>query len=124
MALRRNAGNAENPFFCKKNFFLTIPGRNTEKKEICSRFTVCLPFWVYTMSAMWNNVRVGGDDVDKREYWREYYSKNKERIKTQERERARIKALAALESVKKLDVNHYVMHTMDGQYYIVCGSKS
>lgn len=62
--------------------------------------------------------------MDRREYKREWTRKNRERIKTQERERARIKALAALESVKKLDVNHYVMHTMDGQYYIVCGSKS
>ena len=62
--------------------------------------------------------------MDKREYWREYYSKNKERIKTQERERARRKALAALDGVMKLDATHYILRTKDGQYYILVGSKS
>lgn len=75
------------------------------------------------MSAMWDNIQ-GGEEVDRREYKKQWYLANKERIKSKERENARREALAALDGVKKLDATHYILRTKDGQYYILCGSKS
>lgn len=57
------------------------------------------------------------------EYMREWRNKNREKIRERKRERARCEALAALESVKQLDVNVFIMRAQDGREYIVGGRK-
>lgn len=57
------------------------------------------------------------------EYMREYRSKNRNQIREQKREKSRRDALAALENVKQLDVNVFIMRAHDGREYIVGGRK-
>lgn len=57
------------------------------------------------------------------EYMREWRSKNRDQIRERKQEKARRDALAALESVKQLDVNVFIMRAQDGREYIVGGRK-
>lgn len=57
------------------------------------------------------------------EYMREWRSKNRDQIRERKQEKARRDALAALENVKQLDVNVFIMRAQDGREYIVGGRK-
>ena len=57
------------------------------------------------------------------EYMREWRSKNREQIRERKQERARRAALDALETVKRLDVNVFIMRANDGREYVVGGRK-
>ncbi len=53
------------------------------------------------------------------EYMRKWRSQNRERIKEQDRERARRKALAEMESVKQLAAGVAIVRCFDGGEFIV-----
>ena len=57
------------------------------------------------------------------EYMREWRNKNRDQIRDRKREKSRRDALAALENVKQLDVNVFIMRAHDGREYIVGGRK-
>lgn len=59
----------------------------------------------------------------RREYMRAWREKNRDRIREQERKNARIKALAALESVKHLGAGVCIMRERSGRKYLVGGHK-
>lgn len=56
-------------------------------------------------------------------YMREWRSKNRDKIREQKRVKSRYDALAALASVKQLDVNVFIMRAQDGREYIIGGRK-
>ena len=58
-------------------------------------------------------------EKDRKEYKREWARKNRERIKTQEREKARRKALEAIESVEKIDNTHVLITDKDGNKHFI-----
>lgn len=57
------------------------------------------------------------------EYMREWRSRNRDKIRDQRREKSRSEALAALESVKRLDAHVFIMRTRDGREYLVGGQR-
>lgn len=62
------------------------------------------------------------DKETRKEYKREWTRKNRERIKTQERERARRKALETIESTEKLDDTRFLITDKNGNKYVI-GNK-
>ena len=57
------------------------------------------------------------------EYMRAWRSKNRDQIRERKQEKSRRDALEALEAVKQLDVNVFIMRAHDGREYIVGGRK-
>ncbi len=57
-----------------------------------------------------------------REHWREYYSKNKDRINSKRRENTRRKALEAIENIEKLDDTRFLITDKNGNKYVI-GNK-
>ena len=57
------------------------------------------------------------------EYMREWRNKNRDQIRERKREKSRRDALEALEAVKQLDVNVFIMRAHDGREYIIGGRK-
>lgn len=58
---------------------------------------------------------------ERHEYMKKWRAENREKIKSQQRENARRKALADLASVRQLDGGVCVMCAMDGRRYVVGG---
>ena len=59
----------------------------------------------------------------RREYMKLWRKSNRDRIKEVQRNNARRKALAALESVKKLDGGIFIVKTIEGREYVVGGRR-
>ena len=60
---------------------------------------------------------------ERREYRRRWRRENRDKIKEQDRESARRRTLAELESVKQLDGGVVVMRCNDGREYIIGGRR-
>ena len=59
----------------------------------------------------------------RREYMKLWRKSNRDRIKEVQRDNARRKALAALESVKQLDGGIFIVKTIEGREYVVGGCR-
>lgn len=59
----------------------------------------------------------------RREYMKLWRKSNRDRIKEVQRDNARRKALAALESVKQLDGGIFIVKTIEGREYVVGGRR-
>ena len=59
----------------------------------------------------------------RRAYMKLWRKSNRDRIKEVQRNNARRKALAALESVKKLDGGIFIVKTIEGREYVVGGRR-
>lgn len=60
---------------------------------------------------------------ERREYMKEWRKANKDKIRESQRNRARMKALADLESVRQLDSNIFIFKAHNEREYIVGGWK-
>lgn len=60
---------------------------------------------------------------ERADYMRKWREENRDRIKIQQRESARRKAMADLASVKQLDTDICVVRSNDGRAYVVTGRK-
>ena len=60
---------------------------------------------------------------ERREYRRRWRRENRDKIKEQDRESARRRTLAELESVKQLDGGVFVLRCNDGREYIIGGRR-
>lgn len=59
----------------------------------------------------------------RREYMRKWRAKNRDRIREQQKENARRKALADMESVKHLGAGVCIIRANDGRSYVVTGRR-